>query len=105
MFSWINDMTHLSESILYYFNCHSSKHPLTYLPLDKMAAIFTDDILKCIFMNVKSCITNRNPKKFIPKGSMDNNSALVQVMAWCRTGTKPLPEPRLTQFTNAYMQY
>ena len=25
----------------------------------------------------------------------DNNSSLVQVMAWCQRGTKPLPEPML----------
>ena len=30
---------------------------LTHLPLDKMAAIFTDDIFKCIFMNEKFCIS------------------------------------------------
>ena len=27
---------------------------------------------------------------------------LVQVMAWRRTGKKSLPEPMLTQFTDAY---
>ena len=37
---------------------------------------------------------------FIPKGVIDNKSALVQVMAWHRTSNKPLPEPMLTQFTD-----
>ena len=36
-------------------------------------------------------------------GPIDNKSALVQVMAWRRTGYKPLPEPMLAQFTDAYM--
>ena len=40
-----------------------------------------------------------------PKGPIDNNSALVQVMAWRRMGDKPLSEPILTQFTNAYMRH
>ena len=38
-----------------------------------------------------------------PKGPIDSKSALVQVMAWHRTGNKPLPEPMLAQFTDAYM--
>ena len=42
--------------------------------------------------------------KFVPKRQIDNKSALVQVMAWRLTGGKPLPEPMLTQFTDAYMQ-
>ena len=45
--------------------------------------------------------------KFVPKGPIDNKSALVQVMvmAWHRTGDKPLPEPMRTQFTDAYMRH
>ena len=36
---------------------------------------------------------------------IDNKSALVQVMAWRWSGDKPLPEPRMTQFTDAYMRH
>ena len=43
-----------------------------------------------------------NSLKFVPKGPIDNNSALVQVMAWRSTDDKPLPEPMLTQFTDIY---
>ena len=64
---------------------------------------FTYDIFKCIFVNEKFCILIRISPKFVPKGPIDNKSASVQVMAWCRTGEKPLPEPMLTQFTDAYM--
>ena len=39
--------------------------------------------------------------KFVHKDPTDNKSALVQVMAWCLNGTKPLPEPMTTQFTDA----
>ena len=28
----------------------------------------------------------------------------MEVMAWRQTGDKPLPEPMMTQFTDAYMQ-
>ena len=43
--------------------------------------------------------------KFVPKGPIDNKSAMVQVMAWCHTGSKPLPKPMVTLFTDAYMQH
>ena len=44
----------------------------------------------------KLCIAIRISLKVIPNGLIDNKSALVQVMAWCPTGDKPLPEPLLT---------
>ena len=31
--------------------------------------------------------------KFVPKGPINNIPALVQIMAWCRPGDKPLSEP------------
>ena len=65
---------------------------------------FADDIFKCISLNEKFCILNQLWLKFVPKGLIDNKWALVQVMAWCRTGNKPLPEPMLIQFTDAYMR-
>ena len=30
---------------------------------------------------------------------------MIQVMAWRRIGDKPLPDPMMTQFTDAYMQH
>ena len=72
-----------------FFNCHLDI--LTHLPLDK------------IFMNEKLCIFIRISLKFVPKGPIDNKSALVQVMACRLRGDKPLPEPMLTQFIDAYM--
>ena len=40
---------------------------------------------------------------FDPKSLIDNRSLLIQVMAWCLTGDKPLPEPIMTNVTPAYM--
>ena len=70
-----------------------------------MAAILTDNIFKCIFMNEKSCILIWISLKFVPKGPIDNKAALDQEMAWRRTGDKPLPELMLPQFADAYMQH
>ena len=36
---------------------------------------------------------------------IDNKSSMVRVMAWCRTGDKPLPESMLTQFIGASMYH
>ena len=63
---------------------------------------FADYIFKCIFMNRDFCISILISLKFVPKGVIDNMSALFQVMSWCQTGDKPLPKPMLMQFTGAY---
>ena len=60
---------------------------LTHLPLDKMAAILADDIFKRIFLNENVSILVQISLKFVPKGPIDNKSALVQVMAWRRQAT------------------
>ena len=60
-----------------------------------------DDIFKYIFMNEKFCILT----EIFPKGVTDNKTALVQVMAWRRTGDRPLPEALLVQFIDAYMRH
>ena len=68
-----------------------------------MAAILADDNFKCIFLNELDRIPIWISLKFVPRSPIDNKRALVQVMAWCRIGDKPLPELMLTQFTDAYM--
>ena len=66
---------------------------------------FAHDIFICIFTNEKFCISIRISLKCVPKGPIGEKSALVQVMAWHRTDDKPLPDPKLTQFTDAYMRH
>ena len=78
---------------------------LTHLPLDKMATVLADDSFRCILLNENDRILMRISLKFVPRSSIDNKPALVQVMAWRRTGDKPLPEPMRIQFTDAYMRY
>ena len=43
--------------------------------------------------------------KYVPKGPIYKNPAVVQIMAWRRIGDKPLSELMLTRFTDAYMRY
>ena len=42
-----------------------------------MAAFFTDDIFKCIFVNEKFFIVIKISLNFIPVGPIHNNPALV----------------------------
>ena len=64
-----------------------------------------DDVFKCIFMNEKFCISIQISLKFVLKGPIDNSQYLVQVMAWHRTGDKPLPEQMLSKLTDAYVRH
>ena len=54
---------------------------------------FPDDIFKCIFANENIWISIKNRQKFIPKGTIHNISALVQILTWCCPGGNPLSEP------------
>ena len=42
-----------------------------------MAAILADDIFKCIFLNENDWIQIQISLKFVPRGPIDNNPALV----------------------------
>ena len=72
-----------------------------------MAAILSDDIYKfrCIFLKENERIPIQISLKFVPMSPTDNGRALIQVMAWHRTGDKPLSEPMLTQFIDANMRH
>ena len=54
---------------------------------------FADDIFKCIFENEHEWISPRISLKFVPKVRINNIPALVHIMAWRRSGDKPLSEP------------
>ena len=56
---------------------------------------FPDDIFKCIFLNENAWIAIKISLKFVLKGSINNNPALVQIMAWRWPGDKPLSEPMM----------
>ena len=50
---------------------------------------------KCIFLDEDLRILIQISLKFVPRGPINNTPALVQIMAWCHSGTKPLSEPML----------
>ena len=51
---------------------------------------FADGMFKCIFLNENVWTSIEISLKFVPKGSINNNTALFQIMAWRRPGDKPL---------------
>ena len=68
-----------------------------------MAAILVTTFSKAFSWIKNLAFWFRISLKFVYKGLIDDKWVLVQVMAWRRTGAKPLSEPMLTQFTDAYM--
>ena len=76
---------------------------------------FADNTFKRIFLNENARILIMISMKFVPKGPINNNPALVQIMAWRRLGDKPLSEPKicvtrpqwvkLMSFPNSYQGY
>ena len=64
---------------------------------------FADDIFTCIFFIENCCILIKFSLKYVRRGPIDNNPALVQIVAWRRSGDKPLSEPIVVLFTDAYM--
>ena len=56
---------------------------------------FTDDVFKCNFLNENVWIPIKISLKFVPQGPINNIPALVQLMAWRRSGDKPLSDPMM----------
>ena len=84
------------DDVIMYYNTFRSKQSGRYFP---------DDIYKCIFLNENACILIKISLKLVPIGPIENKSALVEAMAWRRTGDKPLSEPMMVQFPYAYMRH
>ena len=57
-----------------------------------MGVILQVDIFEFILVNVKFCILIQISLNCIPKCVIGNKSTLAQVMAWHKTGDKPLPK-------------
>ena len=55
----------------------SDYNELTHLPLDKMAAISQTIFPDGIFVNETFCILFKISTKFVPKGRINDNAALV----------------------------
>ena len=61
-----------------------------------------NDSFKCIFLNENVWIWIKMSLKFVPKGSVNNISALVQIMAWHQPGDKSLSESMILNYQCIY---
>ena len=68
-----------------------------------MAANVLDYMFKWIFLNENGRIPFQTSLKLVLTSPIDKKLASVHIMAWRWPGDKPLSEPMLTQFTDAYM--
>ena len=58
---------------------------------------FPDDTFKRIFLYENVRIAIKISLKFVLNGPINNCPSLVQMMAWCRPGDKPLSEPMMVR--------
>ena len=61
-----------------------------------MAAILADNIFRRIFLNEIFKILIKISPKFVANRVINDVPVSVQIMAWCRTGDKPLSETMMT---------
>ena len=83
----------------------SLKNKFQHIGAEQNGHEFPYDIFKCIFLNENIWISINDSLKFVPKGRIKNIPALVQIMAWCRSGDKPLSEPMMVMFTATCMRH
>ena len=76
-----------------YTDCHTDSTNI--LKPRQNGRHFPDDIFKYIFLNANWSISITISLKIVPHGPINNIPALVQIMAWRRTGVKPLSAPMM----------
>ena len=81
-----------------------SNHGINSSPAGQNGRHFADDVFRCILVNEKFILIKIS-LNFVPKCPIDDKPAFVQIMAWRRTGDKPLSEPMMTRFIDAYVRH
>ena len=66
-----------------------------------LQTIFSDAFswIKSLSILIKYCT------EVFPNGQIDNDLALVKIMAWCRIGDKSISETMLARFTDAHLRH
>ena len=95
----------LSKDMDVYFVDNGETWPVNTLRLRQVCHHFADNIFKCILLNENVCISIMISPKFVHKFRNDNIPAFIQMMTWRWPGDKPLPEPVMFFFTDAYMRH
>ena len=70
-----------------------------HIEADTKCLLFRRRHIQVHLLNENVWITIKNSLKFVPKGPISNNPALVQIMARSRPGNEPLSEQKLVSLT------
>ena len=81
--------------------CDKTSRALSTLRPEYNGRRLADDIFKSIFFKECFSVLIQNSLKFVPEDPVCNTPSFVHVMYWRREGDKPLPEPLMTQSTDA----
>ena len=85
------------------FDCPSAKL-FNILRPKQNGRHFADDTFKPIFLNENMWISIKISLNVVSKGPIHNIAALVEIMAWRRSGDKPLSEPTVVRLlTHIYV--
>ena len=76
---------------------HCIQHNFNTLRQRQNGHYFPDNIFNLILLNENVSISIKISLKFVPKGPINNVSALVQITACRRSGDKPLSEPMMVK--------
>ena len=91
----LTSISHKSYTQFCFGLLHWHSTILTHWTLRQNGCHFPDDTLKCFFLNQNVSILIKISLRIVPKGSINNIPALVQIMAWRQLGDKPLSEPMM----------
>ena len=80
---------------------HHPHHHVDILMSRQNVRHFVDDMFKMHFLDWKYVFRSWF-LMFVPKGLINNMPASVQIMAWWRSGDKPLSEAMKVKFTDVY---
>ena len=95
---WVNDVASVILWNVERVNgAFEELHKLNTLRPRQNGRRFADDTFKRIFLNENIRISIKISLKFVSKGQINNNPSLVQIMAWRRSGDKPLSEPMMVR--------
>ena len=78
---------------------------LTHIPPGQNGRNFGRRHVQLYFFNESYRIPIQISLKYVPMSPIGNRPALVQVMAWHRSGDKPLPRAMMIQFIDANMRH
>ena len=95
LMAWCFSTMATVASVLIMHLCISSLLWVNTLRPRQNGRLFADDTFKHIFLNENMRISTKISLKFVRKSPINNIPALVQIMAWPWSGSKPLSEPML----------